>query len=120
MSKHYDPKKAFRVHPERWPDDDGASFTKWAEDNSIGHYIYIEDPVYIVDNLWIHALTLPMKSWPVVEESEDPLVSSQWSGESPHWKDLPDEELNLFRRRRWRWYLLRSRPEEFGYKGLSE
>lgn len=116
MSKHYDPKKALRIYPEGWPDDDGASFTTWAEDNSIGHYIYVEDPVYIVDNLWIHALTLPVKSWPGSAEGEYPLPPSKWGGERLDCGDLPVEELNLFRRRRWRWYLLRSRPEEFGYR----
>lgn len=84
-------------------------FISWAKANSIGHHIGQSAPIFILDGLWIHALTMPVRSWP-----SGPSVGQQMTPGG--WARLPwGNPEKPASRWRWRWYLLRTRPEAHGY-----
>ena len=84
-------------------------FNSWAKANSIGHHIPKHCPIFIVDGRWIRALTMPLKSWP-----SGPGVDSQ--DQPGKWAEIRfDGDWLDMSRFRWRWYLLRTRPEDHGY-----
>lgn len=88
-----------------------AGYRAWAKANSIGHYVPKErEPIFIIDGLWIYALTWPVKSWPTDPSVREQCRSGRWGSDHPM---TPNK--NLYARSRWRWYLLRTRPEAHGY-----
>ena len=98
-----------RLDPEGFT---GEQFNSWAKANSIGHHVpRIPEafPIFIVDGLWIRALTMPLKSWP--------------HGPGVDYQDQPGKwtEVRFIdggwdtSRFRCRWYFLRTRPEDHGY-----
>lgn len=94
-------------------DPDGFTpegFRSWAKTNSIGHHVPSECPVLIVDDLWIYALTFPLRSWPTDPPIGEQVRLGRWGSDHPM---TPNK--NLYTRSRWRWYLLRTRPEAHGY-----
>ena len=95
-----------RLDPEGFT---GEQFSSWAKANSIGHATPKSCPIFIVDGLWIRALTMPTKSWP-----SGPGVDSQ--DQPGKWTEIRfidgGWDTSRFRRR---WYLLRTRPEDHGY-----
>lgn len=93
-------------------DPDGFTpegFRSWAKANSIGHHIAQSAPIFIVDGLWIYALTMPLRSWPTDPSIPRQLTPGCWA--MPPWGDREAAAS----RWRWRWYLLRTRPEAHGY-----
>ena len=84
-------------------------FNSWAKANSIGHHIPDHCPIFIVDGLWVRALTVPLKSWP-----SGPSVASQ--DQPGKWTEIRAVDgwwdTSRFR---WRWYLMRTHPEDHGY-----
>lgn len=95
---------------------DPAGFTPkgyqaWAKANSIGHHVSVKQPsIFIIDGLWIYALTFPLKSWPTDPPLREQVQPGQWGSDRP---ETPTK--NLYGRSKWRWYLLRTRPEAHGY-----
>lgn len=86
-------------------------YREWAKANSIGHHVPMEeDSLLIVDGLWVYALTFPLKSWPTDPSIVEQGRPGRWGSDRP---ETPSK--NLDGRSKWRWYLLRTRPEAHGY-----
>lgn len=86
-------------------------YRAWAKANSIGHHVpKEEETILIIDGLWVYALTWPLKSWPTDPSIREQTRPGRWGGDRP---ETPIK--NLYGRAKWRWYLLRTRPEAHGY-----
>ena len=100
-------------------DPDGFTsegFWSWAKANSIGHHVPREqDSIFIIDGLWIYAMTFPLKSWPTDPSVREQNRPGRWGSDRP---ETPSK--NLYGRSKWRWYLLRTRPEAHGYIDPSD